>query len=31
MLAVEGSEVTFICIDGEMSREEMENLLASQM
>ena len=31
MLAIEESEVTFISIDGNMSREEMEDLLASQM
>ena len=31
MLALEADEVTFISIDGNMSREEMEDLLSSQM
>ena len=31
MFAVEEGEVTFICIDGKMSREEMEAILAEQM
>jgi len=31
MFAVDEGKVTFICIDGKMSREEMEAILAEQM
>ena len=31
MLAAEADEVTFICLDGQMPRDQFENLLASQM
>ena len=31
MLAAEADEVTFICLDGQMPRDQFEGLLASQM
>ena len=31
LLADEGTEVTFICLDGNMDREKLEELLAEQM
>jgi len=31
MLAAEADEVTFICLDGQMPRDQFEDLLASQM
>ena len=31
LLADEGAELTFICLDGKMDRERLENLLADQM
>ncbi len=31
MLAAEADEVTFICLDGQMPRDQFENLLAGQM
>ena len=31
MLALDGNEVTFICIDGEMNRDDLERALAEQM
>ncbi|MBQ9310573.1 MAG: DUF4252 domain-containing protein [Bacteroidales bacterium] len=31
LLTDEGSELTFICLDGSMEREKLENLIAEQM
>ena len=31
MIAVEGNETTFICLDGKMNREDLERLLAESM
>ena len=30
MIAVDGAETTFICLDGKMKRDDLENLLAEQ-
>lgn len=31
MIAVDGPETTFICLDGKMNRDDLEKVLASQM